>query len=61
MCSQNTVKERVGEALMDMSSRIGVLREMLTVMGSQFTSSLMNEVSMFIYLQQWTTTSYHTS
>ncbi|XP_078336880.1 uncharacterized protein LOC144626502, partial [Crassostrea virginica] len=53
--------ERVAEALMEMFSRIGVPREMLTDMGSQFTSSLMNEVSRLISLKQWTTTPYHPS
>lgn len=33
--------ERVAEALVEMFSRIGVPQEMLTDMGSQFTSSLM--------------------
>lgn len=37
--------ERVAEALMDIFSRGGVPREMLTDMGTQFTSSLMKEVS----------------
>ena len=46
---------------MEMFSRIGVPREMLTDMGSQFTSSLMNEVSRLISLKQWTTTPYHPS
>ena len=36
--------EREVEALMEMFSRIGVPREMFTDMGSQFTSSIMNEV-----------------
>lgn len=53
--------ERVAEALMEMFSRIGVPREMLTDMGSQFTSSLMTEVSRLISLKQWTTTPYHPS
>ena len=43
--------ERVAEALMEMFSRIGVPREMLTDMGSQFTSSLMSEVSRLISLK----------
>ncbi|KAK6166422.1 hypothetical protein SNE40_023117 [Patella caerulea] len=51
--------ERVAEALMDMFGRIGFPREMLTDMGSQFTSALMKEVSRLISLKQLTTTPYH--
>ena len=51
--------ERVAEALVDIFSRIGVPQEMLTDMGSQFTSSLMAEVSRLISLKQLTTTVYH--
>ncbi|XP_062610800.1 uncharacterized protein LOC134272595, partial [Saccostrea cucullata] len=57
----NIETERVAEALMEMFSRIGVPREMLKDMGSQFTSSLMSEVSRLISLRQWTTTPYHPS
>ncbi|XP_062603479.1 uncharacterized protein LOC134265246 [Saccostrea cucullata] len=57
----NIETEGVAEALMEMFSRIGVPREMLTDMGSQFTSSLMSEVSRLISLRQWTTTPYHPS
>ena len=51
--------ERVAEALVEMFSRIGVPQEMLTDMGSQFTSSLMKEVSRLISMKQLTTTPYH--
>lgn len=46
---------------MDIFSRVGVPREMLTDMGTQFTSSLMKEVSRLISMKQWTTTHYHPS
>ncbi|XP_061195167.1 uncharacterized protein LOC133203392 [Saccostrea echinata] len=40
--------ERVAEALMEIFSRVGIPREMLTDMGTQCTSSLMEEVSRLI-------------
>lgn len=51
--------EKVAEALVDIFSRIGVPQEMLTDMGSQFTSTLMTVVSRLISLRQLTTTVYH--
>lgn len=51
--------ERVAEALLDIFSRIGFPREMLTDMGAQFTGSLMKEVCRLISLKQLTTTPYH--
>jgi hypothetical protein len=51
--------ERVTEALVDVFSRVGVSREMLTDMGSQFTSGLMAEVSRLLSVRQLTTTPYH--
>lgn len=51
--------ERVAEALVEIYSRIGVPEEMLTDMGSQFTSVLMKEVSRLISMRQLTTTPYH--
>nr|XP_022307941.1 uncharacterized protein LOC111113940 [Crassostrea virginica] len=57
----NIETERVAEALIEIFSRIGVPREMLTDMGTQFTSSLMSEVSRLISLRQLTTTPYHPS
>ncbi|XP_041379582.1 uncharacterized protein LOC121392444 [Gigantopelta aegis] len=51
--------ERVAEALVDIFSRVGVPREMLTDMGSQFTSELMAEVSRLLSIRQLTTTPYH--
>ena len=51
--------ERVAEALVDVFSRVGVPREMLSDMGSQFTSELMSEVSRLLSMRQLTTTPYH--
>ena len=51
--------ERVAEALVDMFSRLGIPEEMLTDMGSQFTSKMMAEVSRLLSLRQLTTTPYH--
>jgi len=51
--------ERVAEALVDIFCRVGVPQEMLTDMGSQFTSHLMMEVSRLISMKQLTTTVYH--
>lgn len=51
--------ERVAEALVDVFSRVGVAREMLSDMGSQFTSELMGEVSRLLSMRQLTTTPYH--
>lgn len=51
--------ERVAEALIDICSRVGVPVEMLSDMGSQFTSSIMREVSRLLSLHQLTTTPYH--
>lgn len=51
--------ERVAEALVDVFSRVGVPREMLTDLGTQFTSDLMREVSRLLSFRQLTTTPYH--
>ncbi|XP_033745582.1 uncharacterized protein LOC117331096 [Pecten maximus] len=51
--------ERVAEALVDIYSRVGVPREVLTDQGSQFTSEVMKEVSMLLSIRQLTTTPYH--
>lgn len=49
----------VAEALVDIFCRTGVPKEMLTDMGSQFTSELMAEVSRLLSMRQLTTTPYH--
>ena len=51
--------ERVAEALVDVFSTVGVPREMLTDLGTQFTSELMHEVSRLLSIRQLTTTPYH--
>ncbi|XP_062607411.1 uncharacterized protein LOC134269206 [Saccostrea cucullata] len=51
--------ERVAEALVDIFCRIGVPKEMLTDMGTQFTSELMGEVSRLLSMKQLSTTPYH--
>ena len=56
---RNIDTECVAEALVDIFSRVGVPREMLSDNGSQFTSSVMKEVSRLISVRQLTTTPYH--
>ena len=51
--------ERVAEALVDVFSRVGVPREMLTDQRSQFTSDIMKGVSRLLSLKCITTTPYH--
>ncbi|XP_069138991.1 uncharacterized protein [Argopecten irradians] len=51
--------ERVAEALVDIYSRVGIPREVLTDQGSQFTSDLMKEVSRLLSIRRFTTTPYH--
>ena len=56
---KGTETERVAEALVSMFSRVGVPREILTDLGTQFTSGLMKEVSRLLSMKQLTTTPYH--
>ena len=56
---RNIETPTVAEALVEVFSRVGVPREILTDMGSQFTSGLMKEVSRLLSLRQLTTTPYH--
>ena len=51
--------QTVAEALVDIYSRVGVPREVLTDQGGQFTSKLMKEVSRLLSIRQLTTTPYH--
>ena len=51
----------VAEALVDIYSRVGIPREVLTDQGKQFTSDLMNEVGRLLSIKQLTTTPYHPS
>lgn len=50
--------EMVAEALVDIFCRTGVPKEILTDMGSQFTSELMAEVSRLLSIRQLATTPY---
>ena len=51
--------ETVAEALVEVFSRVGIPNEILTDMGTQFTSDLMKEVGRLLSLHQLTTTPYH--
>ena len=53
--------ETVAEALVEIYSRIGIPREVLTDQGKQFTSDLMKEVGRLLSIKQLTTTPYHPS
>ena len=52
---------RVAEALVDIFTRVGIPREILTDQGSQFTSDLMREVGRLLSIKQLKTTPYHPS
>lgn len=51
--------ERVAEALVEIFGRLGIPVEMLTDIGSLFTSELMAETSRLLSFRQLTTTPYH--
>ncbi|XP_071503098.1 uncharacterized protein [Diadema antillarum] len=51
--------QTVAEALVNIYSRVGIPREVLTDRGSQFTSDVMKEVSRLLSTRQMTTTPYH--
>lgn len=51
--------ERVAEALFEFFTRLGIPKEILSDMGTQFTSNLMKEVGRLLSLAQLTTTPYH--
>ena len=55
----NIDAETVAEALLEVYSRIGIPSEVLTDMGTQFTSSVMREVSRLLAIKQLTTTPYN--
>ena len=50
---------RVAEALLDIYSRVGFPQEVLSDLGTQFTSSLMQEISRLISVKQLNTSPYH--
>ena len=49
----------VAEALIDIYSRVGIPREVLSDMGTQFTSDLMREISRLLSIKQKFCTPYH--
>ncbi|XP_062570645.1 uncharacterized protein LOC134232676 [Saccostrea cucullata] len=53
--------ERVAEALVGIFSMMGIPKEILTDMGTQFTSNVMKEVSRLLSIKQLVTTPYHPS
>ncbi|PIK59722.1 hypothetical protein BSL78_03385 [Apostichopus japonicus] len=56
---QRIETERVAEALIEIFSRVGVPEEILSDMGTQFTSDLMKEVGRLLSLKQMNTSPYH--
>ncbi|XP_068207579.1 uncharacterized protein [Palaemon carinicauda] len=56
---KNIDSESVAEALVDMFSRVGVPEEILSDLGTQFTSDCMREVARLLSVRQLTTTPYH--
>ncbi|XP_033099549.1 uncharacterized protein LOC117103147 [Anneissia japonica] len=53
--------ERVAEAMVNVFSRVGIPKQILTDQGAQFTSQVMKEVSRLLSFRQMTTTPYHPS
>ena len=51
--------EVIAEALLDMFSRLGIPKQILTDRGSQFMSGVMREVSRLLSIQPLATTPYH--
>ena len=56
---KNIDTETVAEALLDMCSCVGVSEEVLSDLGTQFTSDCMKEVSKLLSIKRLTTSSYH--
>ncbi|GFR78367.1 reverse transcriptase [Elysia marginata] len=56
---KNMTTETVAEALVDIFSRVGLPKEILSDCGTQFTSDLMKEVCRLLSIKQLTTTPYH--
>ncbi|XP_038052264.1 uncharacterized protein LOC119724977 [Patiria miniata] len=56
---RNIETPTVAEALVNIFSRVGVPKEILSDQGSQFMSGLMREVSRLLSVKQLTTTPYH--
>lgn len=55
----NIDTKTVAEALLDIYSRVGIPREILTDNGSQFTSDVMKEVSRLLSIKHLTSSPYH--
>lgn len=55
----HSLESKLAKALVDVFSRVGVLKEILTDQGSQFTSEVMKEVSRLLSLKLITTTPSH--
>jgi hypothetical protein len=55
----NIDTETVAEALLDIYSRVGIPREVLSDQGTQFTSQVMKEVSRLLSVKQLTSSAYH--
>ena len=56
---KNIDTKTVAEALVDIFSRLGVLEEILSDLGTQFVSHCMREVTRLLSIKQLTTTPYH--
>ena len=56
---KNIHTETVAEALLDMCSRVGVPKKVLSDLGTQFTSDCMKEVSRLLSIRRLTTYPYH--
>lgn len=53
--------EQVAEALVEMFTRVGIPKEVLSDLGAQFTSGIMRAVGRLLSIEQLTTTPYHPS
>ena len=58
---KNIDTETVAEALLDMYSRVGVPEEVLSDLGTQFTSDCMKEVSRLLSIKGLTASPYHSA
>ena len=56
---KNNDTETVAEALLDMYSRVGASQEVLSDLGTQFTSDCMKEASRLLTIRRLTTSPYH--
>ena len=56
---KNITTETVAEALVEIYSRVGIPKEVLSDQGSQFVSGVMKEVSRILSVKQLVTTPYH--